>query len=195
MQFNDLMSWEWLFGKKTDAPTKHETRVFDRFAKETIPHTRGYYILAPSGSGKTHYVQHQKERHWIDGDDLWTATGAEPDYEWWNASSKVIWKIEEACDHVTEEAKKRGLWIIGASQATIVPDAIVLPPREKNIAFIKARQEGKYDGGYTTDNLDQLDSDRTAALKLAKERSIPVFASIEEAHEYISAKHVRALIA
>ena len=57
--------------------------LFKRYMDNYVIHTKGYFILAPSGSGKTYYVNHQRFKDWIDGDVLWDEAGAFPAWGWW----------------------------------------------------------------------------------------------------------------
>ena len=111
--------------------------VYGKFIAETVPHKKGFFILAPSGTGKTHFVKRQTEKHWIDGDSLWTATRAHPETDWWRRGIEVIKEVDARSDVMTQEAKRQGLWILGASNNWLTPDAAVLPPWEVNVAYIK----------------------------------------------------------
>ncbi|MBI4276500.1 hypothetical protein HY629_01530, partial [Candidatus Uhrbacteria bacterium] len=102
--------------------------VYKRCAKEYIAHTRGFFIIAPSGAGKTYFLERQKEKHWLDGDTLWEATNAHPRGLWWLESLEVIDAIDQRSDIITAQAKRLGFWIIGASNNWLKPDAVVLPP-------------------------------------------------------------------
>lgn len=82
---------------------------------------------------------------------------------------------------------------MGASNTWLTPDAIVLPPWETNVEYIKRRQETNYDGGLTMNQLDQLKSHRDAIEELAKKKNVPVFESIQEATKYIEEEYVRTV--
>ena len=43
---------------------------YKKFAQEFITHKKGFFIMAPSGAGKTYFIDRQKEKHWMDGDTL-----------------------------------------------------------------------------------------------------------------------------
>lgn len=159
--------------------------VYDRFINSTTPHSKGYFILAPSGAGKTHYVKNQIEKNWIDGDSLWYSAGAHPDGPWWTMGIDVINEVDARSDIITQEAKKVGLWIIGASNNWLIPDAVVLPPREVNVEYIKKRENGEYDGGLKSDQLEQLDSHREWIRSMAEKNNVPIFDSVSEATDYI----------
>ncbi len=151
-------------------------------------HTTGCFILAPSGAGKSHFVRNQQEPDWIDGDTLWTQAGAHPDRAWWLEGLDVIQAIDARCDEVTTRAKDRGLWIMGASCHWLTPDAIVLPDWEQHKAYIKHREETNYDGGATSDRLDQVLGHREWMQTWAK-KGVPIFSSIEEAVRTMKALH------
>lgn len=159
--------------------------ILKKIKSEYITHSKGFFILAPSGSGKTHFVKSQTTKDWIDGDDLWMATGAQPKTEWWAQGLEVINEVEQKCDVITKEAKENGLWIIGASNFWLMPDAIVLPNLKTNKKFIIKRENTNYDGGAKSDAFDQLISHRSYMKKLARKNKIPIFKTIEEADLYL----------
>ena len=154
----------------------------ERFASEYISHERGFFILAPSGAGKTYYVKNQPRKDWIDGDKLWVASGAHPNRAWWLESYDVMDEIDRRSDTVTKVAKERGLWIMGASNRSLKPDAIVIPDWEEHKRLIKHREETGYDGGATSDHLDQVKGHREWILKWA-DKGVPVFKTVHEAAE------------
>src|SRR5258706_13488429 len=98
--------------------------IFEKYLEEYVVHDRGLFIFGPSGSGKTYFVKNQTEKHWIDGDQLWYETGAQPEESWWTMGLDTIQEVDQRCDVITMYAKKLGLWIIGANQYYIRPDAI-----------------------------------------------------------------------
>src|SRR3989339_1217146 len=102
--------------------------VYAKLTKEYITHKKGFFIMAPSGAGKTYFIKNQKEKHWIDGDDLWKAAKAHPKDGWWLEKISLIDEIDQRCDVITVQAKKLGFWIMGASNYWLKPDAIVIPP-------------------------------------------------------------------
>lgn len=161
------------------------TDTYKVFLDETIPHTKGYFILAPSGTGKTYYTSRQIEMHWIDGDALWNAAGAHPQVQWWTMGLEMILEVDARSDVITQEAKRLGLWIMGASNNWLTPDAVVLPPLETNIEYIKRREVENYDGGLTSSQIDQLKSHRQHIQEMALAKGIPVFESIDAATAHI----------
>jgi hypothetical protein len=74
---------------------------------------------------------------------------------------------------------------MGASNNWLAPDVVVLPPWETNVEYIKKREEGNYDGGLTTNQLDQLESHRKEIEDMAKSKNVPIFGSIDSAVAYI----------
>lgn len=162
-----------------------DEKVYKSFLEETIKHSRGFFILAPSGTGKTHFIRNQKEKHWIDGDTLWNTTRAHPNTAWWTMGLDVIKEVDARSDVITQEAKRLGLWILGASNNWLAPDAVVLPPWETNVRYIKHREENNYDGGLKTDQLAQLEAHREEIKEMAEFKNVPIFESIEDATSYI----------
>ncbi|KKP64261.1 MAG: hypothetical protein UR60_C0025G0017 [Candidatus Moranbacteria bacterium GW2011_GWF2_34_56] len=62
-----------LIPSKTPLMFSDGSTVYNKFKKEYKVHSKGFFILAPSGAGKTYYIKNQKAKHWIDGDLLWEA--------------------------------------------------------------------------------------------------------------------------
>ena len=79
---------------------------FNQLKEEYKTHVKGYFIYGPSGVGKTYFVEHQKEKNWIDGDVLWSAAKAFPNTDWWNFSGEENDAVERRTDVITEQAKK-----------------------------------------------------------------------------------------
>ena len=176
------------------------TEIYKNFSEKYITHKRGFFILAPSGSGKTHYINSQEERHWIDGDELWMATNAHPNNAWWTAGNSAT-SLREAdfrSDVVTHQAKKLGFWVMGASNLWLRPDAIVLPEWDQHKQYIASREQNNYDGGATTDRLQQVIEHRDRIKQHAKSKipefrrldsgdsPVPTFNSVKEAAEYLA---------
>jgi len=162
------------------------TKIYNKLKKEFITHKQGIFIYAPSGVGKTWYVKRQKEPHFIDGDYLWGLCGALPSGAWWLNADEDIDRYERRADVITEQAKKLGFYIMGASRISVIPDAIVLPPLETHLKYIKER-ESHYDGGLKSDNIEAIKSSRERTLK-AKGPNTLVFESVQEACEYFIQK-------
>lgn len=154
---------------------------FDRLARDYITHKKGYFIMSPSGAGKTYFCKRQTEPHWIDGDILWLETKAQPEIEWWNGGVPMINRVEQRCDVITAEAIDRGFWILGSVNYWLQPDAIVIPPWDTLTRHIKARQHGDYDGGLTDAHFDQLKNHIEVITKWHTDYGVPMFESIDEA--------------
>lgn len=163
------------------------TEVYKKLALEYRTHANGYFILAPSGAGKTHFVNNQKEKDWIDGDILWMLANAHPDGPWWTEGLDRIMEIDQRSDIITIEAKKLGFWIVGASNNFLKPDAIVIPEWETHKKWIAHREQNNYDGGATTDRLNQVISHREWILQW-ETKGVPKFGTMEEAALFLSAK-------
>jgi hypothetical protein len=163
--------------------------TLDEFKKRYISHKKGFFIMAPSGVGKTYFVNHQESPDWIDGDKIWEAAGAAPPRAWWLESGEVIAEIDSRSDTVTAKAKEQGLWIMGASNNWLVPDAIVIPEWEEHKRLIKLREETHYDGGATSDRLDQVLHHRKWIMQWT-EKGVPVFQTVNEATVYLSSSNL-----
>lgn len=159
--------------------------VYKKFAKEFITHKKGFFIMAPSGAGKTYFINNQKKKHWLDGDKLWEAAKAHPKGEWWLESLDIIDEIDQRCDVITVQAKKLGFWIMGASNNWLRPDAIVLPNWSTHKKYIRLREQNNYDGGAKSDKLSQVLNHRRWIRRWVKE-GVPEFKSIEEATQYLA---------
>lgn len=160
------------------------TAIYNKFKKDYVTHKKGFFILAPSGAGKTHYINHQKKKNWIDGDILWEATNAHPKEEWW-LDMDMIDEADQKSDIITVQAKKQGFWIMGASNSWLKPDAIVIPNWGMHKKFIKHRETHNYDGGAKSDRLKQVLNHRKIILQWAK-KGVPKFESIEQAADYLA---------
>ena len=161
--------------------------VYNKLKETYITHSAGYFILAPSGAGKSHYIKNQKEQHWIDGDHLWMSTHAHPDGAWWLEPIETINEVDQRSDIITVQAKKLGFWIMGASNYWLKPDAIVIPLWSTHKKYIKHRETNSYDGGATSDKLEQVKTHRKWILQW-KKKGVPMFKSINEAAEFLSTK-------
>jgi len=161
------------------------TEFYNNLSKTYVQHTSGLFILAPSGTGKTYFVTHQKTNHWIDGDYLWPATGADLSSDEWMNDYSEVEAINSKSDIITHQAKKLGYWIIGSSNNFLKPDAIVLPEWEAHVTLIKKRETNEYDGGATSEDLEQLLAHR-AIIARWKEQNVPCFESIAEAADALT---------
>ena len=161
------------------------TSLYDELKKKYVTHRVGYFILAPSGAGKTHFVNGQIEPHWIDGDHLWMSAHAHPDSKWWLEPVEIINEIDSRSDVITVEAKKMGFWIVGASNYWLKPDAIVIPHWKTHKKYISVRETTHYDGGATSDKLHQVQAHRRWISKWAK-KGVPSFKSVDEAASHLA---------
>lgn len=160
------------------------SKVYNELKQKYITHEKGLFIYGPSGVGKTYYINHQKVNNWIDGDVLWGACNAFPKGDWWDLSGEDIDTIERRADVITEQAKRLGFWIIGASSVNMIPDAIVIPDFETHIKYIKYREEHNYDGGIKSDNIEKIKINREYYSRF-KENGVPIFTSVDEAVLYL----------
>lgn len=157
------------------------TQFFEDLQTKYRKHDRGYFILAPSGSGKTYFCNNQTEPHWIDGDELWMTSGAHPDGAWWLEPVEVINRVDQRSDTITMEAMNKGFWIMGASNYWLKPDAIVIPDWDTHKKYIATRHENNYDGGATPDDHDQVLRHIEFIKKWHVEHQVPQFPSIKDA--------------
>jgi len=174
-----------LLDPKTPLIFSDGTQVYEELAQTYVKHDRGYFILAPSGAGKTHFVKAQSEMHWIDGDELWMKAHAHPDGPWWTESIDRITEIDQQSDVITIQAKKLGFWIVGASNAFLSPDAIVIPDWETHKQWIAHREKTNYDGGATSDRLEQVQGHRNWILTW-EEKGVPKFETMKEAADFLT---------
>lgn len=161
------------------------TAFFDALSIQYTKHKHGLFILAPSGTGKSYFVTRQKENHWIDGDYLWPATNADPSGEEWGDDFTLVQEINDRSDVMTSQAKKLGFWVIGSSNNSLKPDAIVLPPWPLHKRYIKKREDTIYDGGATSEDFSGIIAHRRWIRKW-KKQGVPCFNSIDEAATYLT---------
>ncbi|MFZ1258094.1 MAG: hypothetical protein WAQ25_01355 [Candidatus Saccharimonas sp.] len=144
--------------------------------------SHGFFIMTPSGAGKTYFCDHQKEQIWIDGDKLWIESGAQPNIEWWNGGVQLIERVEQRCDIITAQAVDMGFWVMGSVNFWLKPDAIVIPKWDVLLERIRQRQlSGNYDGGLTAQHTDQLKTHIAIIEKWHTDHNVPRFETIEEA--------------
>ena len=161
--------------------------MYQQLGQRYRQHARGYFILAPSGAGKTHFVERQTEPHWLDGDELWCLANAHPAGSWWLDGIETIMEIDRRCDVITAQAKKLGFWIVGASNVWLKPDAIVLPHWSTHKRYITHREHHNYDGGATTAQLKGVLNHRRWIDKWAKQ-GVPKFHSVAEAAAHLASQ-------
>jgi len=160
------------------------TAFYKDLAKEFTRHDKGFFILAPSGAGKTHYIKAQSQPDWIDGDRLWLGARAHPNSRWWLEGEDTIREIDMRSDVITAEARKQGFWILGASNLCLKPDAIVVPDWETHKKWIIAREQGTYDGGATSKDFDLVRIHVERILKW-QEQGVPRFKTVADAVELL----------
>lgn len=183
---NDFLN-DNLLDKNTPIIFSDGSTVWNELKQRYITHKKGLFIYGPSGIGKTYYVKHQKENNWIDGDVLWEACNAFPKGDWWNWSEEEIDSIERKADVITEQAKKLGFWVIGASSVNMIPDAIVIPDFDTHLKYIKHREEHNYDGGMKSDDIEKIKRNREYFSRF-KEKGVPIFPSVDDAVLYLQNK-------
>ncbi len=164
------------------------TQFFESLALKYKKHSKGLFIMSPSGAGKTYYCNRQTEPNWIDGDELWLNSGAQPpiETEWWTKGVEIINRVEQRCDVITDEAVKMGFWIMGSVNYWYQPDAIVIPEWDTLTAQIEARQVGDYDGGLTSEHYDQLRKHLEIMEEWHTKHGVPKFISIDSAVQFLT---------
>jgi len=161
------------------------TSFYDKLGNEYNIHSKGLFILAPSASGKTYYIENQTEKDWIDGDYLWPVTNADLSNDDWDYDMEVVKEINRRSDVITYQAKKLGFWIIGSSNDSLKPDAIVLLPIEKHMEYVQKRLEGQNSNGAKKEDVDALLEHRKI-IELWVDQGVPSFESVEMAVEYLT---------
>jgi hypothetical protein len=174
-----------LLGLETPVVFADGTATYAKLAQEYRTHAKGYFIVAPSGSGKTYFINRQKQPDWIDGDDLWQATLAHPEGSWWLEPLDRVMELEARSDVITQEAKRLGFWIIGGSNTWLRPDAVVIPNWQTHKKYVRHREMHNYDGGATTAQLERLMRSRRWLARWTKQ-GVPKFQSVEEAAGYLA---------
>jgi hypothetical protein len=179
-----LQDQEGLLDIDTPLAFQDGTKIYKKFTDEYITHKKGYFILGPSGIGKSHYVRAQQpgSKHWVDADQIWRKTKAMPIGAWWEQLDKIK-GVEEQCDIITVQAKSLGLWLIGASCRWLKPDAVVLPHWKTHEKYIKMRNLN-YDGGAT-----ELPKGHRKEIHQWTKQGVPEFKSVQEAIKFIENKY------
>lgn len=163
------------------------TDFFNNLKKNYITHNKGLFILAPSGAGKSYYIESQDKNDWIDGDVIWNGSLAHPDAKWWLEGQHIIDEVDAKSDIITMQAKKMGFWILGASNNWLRPDAIVLPDWETHKSYIISREYNNYDGGAKAKDFDKVLVHRNTILNWEK-KGVPKFDSVADAVNYLTIK-------
>lgn len=150
------------------------TSVYQHFDKEYKRHEKGYVILGPSGMGKTTYIRSQKEKNWIDSDDLLGQLGVNWHH---NEDDNVQFKLNYMrADYMLEQSKQYGYRILGALFWDYKADAMVIPDYE---------QHKKYMAQRTDLDLSKINDIRQIYFGHAMKHDIPIFGTIEEAVNYL----------
>lgn len=160
------------------------TQFFRLLQKKYVKHSRGRFILAPSGSGKTYFVTRQPVKHWIDGDDLWPLANADLTNDEWENDLSVVMEANNRSDIITHQAIKLGLWVIGSSNHWLKPDAIVLPNWQTHKRYILKREKNDYSGGGTAANIQGVLAHRKSIRQWTSKHDVPLFTTVEAATEY-----------
>ena len=160
------------------------TTFFDNLSTDYIRHRKGYFILAPSGAGKSFFVNSQAQKHWIDGDVLWPMANADKTEDGWMASFVLVMEVNNKSDVITHEAKKLGFWVVGSSNNFLKPDAIVLPKWALHKKYIIRREQLSYDGGAKKENFTGVKAHRSWIRKW-KKHGVPCFLSVKDAANYL----------
>ena len=158
--------------------------------------------MGPSGIGKTTFVESQipdknGQIDWMDSDTLWYTLGALPDKstEWWrklkpNGQYDIV-EIEKKCDEATDQARKAGFRMLGASCYDLLPDAVVIPDWEQLVLQIKQRESDPAEyarlGGAKSDKLDQVKT-HIGIISQFEKMGVPRFKSVRQAVEYLEEK-------
>lgn len=165
------------------------SEYFKQLEQKFIRHKKGFFIMTPSGAGKTYFCRKQSEPHWIDGDDLWLETGAMPNEPWWDQGVDVINRVEQRCDVITASAVDSGYWILGSVNFWLKPDAIVIPTLDVLMKQIKQRQQDGYDGGLKEEHIEQLITHIGIIRDWKIKYDVPEFKTIQSAIEALTSRH------
>ena len=188
-----LQDQEGLYPSSTPLIYTDGTEFFQDLATKYIRHKKGFFIMAPSGVGKSHYYRNQKdgEKHWIDADRLWRWSKAMPVGAWWEEGGEVCDQVDQQCDVITLHAKNQGFWMLGSANYWLKPDAIVIPDWETHVGFIKQR-ELNYDGGAKSDpaSLKRVQGHRKW-IQQWKKKGVPEFKSIQDAIDFLEAEYAK----
>ena len=131
-------------------------------------------ILAPPGSGKSFFVEHQpSSSFWIDQDVF---------------LSQIGWDLGKGCydqdklleaDQILTKEKKQGRHIIGSIFWDYIPDAVVLLPLEIHQQYVSLRPDLSW---------NQVVNVREFLEAHITQHNIPRFSSIQEAVDFCEKK-------
>ena len=151
--------------------------VYNDFNQEYKQHKKGFVILAPSGTGKTTFVNNQIgiKKNWIDSDSLFGSKSLNID--WMNSKNEVEERLSYLrADYMLEQSKLYGYRIIGSLFYKYKADAVVLIPLNEHIEYVKLRKDL---------NIDKIKQLRKTIAYHAYYLNIPVFSNINSAIEYL----------
>ena len=153
------------------------SKIYDKYEKKYNTHEKGYVILAPPASGKTTYVKNQKNKDWIDSDDIFSELGVK-----WklNSDNPEEFKLNYLrADYMLEQTKALGFRILSSLFYKYIPDAIVIPKLTIHKKYISMRKDL---------SLQTCLNIRKYLKNMAKEKDVLVFEEIEDAIEYLENK-------
>ena len=141
-----------------------------KYAQEYNRFSTGKIILGPPGIGKTYYINNQPKYYdklnWIDADKLVSDMGIN-----WKSDCKIEEEYTyKKIDNILETCKKDGFNIIGSLFWDYIPDAIVIPPLDIHIKYLKMRNDLNYSDVMTI---------RNYLNKHAIENNIPLYTNCE----------------
>ena len=155
-------------------------RKYNSIDKKYKCHKKGYYILAPPGSGKSYYIRHLdgEKKDWLDADILCNACNT-----CWHLNKKNPVELRLNYlrnEYIIEQSRALGYRILGSLfWEDIKPDAIVMPDYKDHKKLFQKRNDI---------NLTFIKKIRSLILKLAKKKKVKVFKTIPEAIKYCERK-------
>lgn len=190
-------------------PKKVE-RVVGEYAERHVRHKHGAIIFVGSGGGKSTTYRRQTpgpegKLDLVDADLVYRETGAHPTQPgvvplrplpWWEMGPEVIQEVERRCGMVNQSMIEHGLWALTTSftpDDEYIPENIVvvmLPWEEHKKRIVEKFHSEHYDAGAqpTEEGFALVLSHRAWTEKVAKEKNIPMVASIKEAIELIRSR-------
>ena len=145
-------------------------------------HDYGKVILGPSCIGKTTFIKSQKEKIWVDTDNIMSKLDVD-----WHYREEIPEQMilnYRMVDFYLAQLKLQGFYILGSLFWEFTPDAIVLPSWKKHKKMLenrkKQQENNEIDFVWKMTN-NQVKKNRKFLKKMAKRRKIPIFKTIEEA--------------
>ena len=153
-------------------PTMHFLRrqqVRGWVAEKKVPvHDEGAVLLAPPGSGKSWFVEHEGRGLWADVDEF---LGAYLKFhtEAWNTEKHAEAAEKNhylECDKYLQALRDEGVWIVGSLFWEYVPDAIVVLNEAEHRKWVAKR-----------DDLDWASARKVRGFlqKHGREHGVPVY--------------------